>query len=188
MDLNTIDIKNKDDREKIFALIAQDLMKNDFIGLKKQSNRLLEFGLLKKSKEIVYVSCFAYVLYKTLTQPHIVKQRDWNMNKEQLLKRLDFIAKQELSEYIEIINKSYEEFKEREGELSRYIKNILNKAKIKQAAKLYSLGVSLKTAIMYTDADIIELQHYLHTSKEHDIIHFEETLSKKVKMLMNLIN
>jgi len=140
-------------------------------------------AVLKNNKNLVYLSYLPYMLYKLLTQPHIVKNRDWPQNRRLLLEAIETVQHSELPEYVDRVSRFGENFQKVDFEVFRYLKNTIEKSKVKQASKLYERGFSVKKAISFTDADILEFQHYLHHSKDHDLIMFQEEIPSKLKMI-----
>lgn len=187
MELTDLDINKIEDRKKVFDIIEQHLMRGNFIALKRISNDFIELSALQNNKNLVYASYVPYLIYKILTQPHIVKNHNWQKNKRILLDYLNSLENKELPEYVDSVSKFCEYFSNVDREIYKYLKNNLEKAKVKQAARLYSHGFSIKRAIAFTDADILEFQHYLHNNKEHDLINFQDEISEKVNELKKVL-
>jgi hypothetical protein len=86
-------------------------------------------------------------LYKLLTQPHIVKVKSWEENKKIILEGIDKIEKRDSSEYVSSVIEFKKLFLDKDMEMYRYIKNMIEKAKVKQASRMYSAGFNVKKAI-----------------------------------------
>jgi len=170
------------ERKKICDLIQQQILNENGIPLKKISNNIASEAILTNDKNLMYFSYLPYLLYKVLTQPHLLHSSQWRSNKKIILDYVDSLEAKELKSYIDDINYFVGMFKTIDRNLYYYIKNIFEKAKIKKASYCYEHGQSINQTLSLTDANRIELMHYLNNSK----INFEvgkDIISEKVAII-----
>ena len=139
--------------------------------LKKISNAAIEQAAMSEDRDMVSIPLISYCLYKLLSKEHMEKQESWNRFLENVDKDLDEaveiakrgeplvgILEKEIIHDIAQIDDSY----------GNYAKDIVYKARIKQASRIYAMGISLSTAIALTGADKMESYGYVGTTKIHD--------------------
>jgi hypothetical protein len=188
MELKDMNLGNFEDRKKVIDLIQQYFTSQKHIKLKQISNNLAEDGALAGNKELVYLSFIPYILYKILTQPHILHSSSWKLDKEKIQSRLDEMEKISHTEWIEEIRNFKSLFRNSNKEMYYYIKNMLQKARVKLAARIHESGFSVNKARELTDVDRISLQRYLAESKPHNRIRLEEQIKEKIGILNNVIS
>ncbi|MCD6523188.1 MAG: hypothetical protein J7K68_05590 [Candidatus Diapherotrites archaeon] len=145
--------------------------RRDITRLKEISNIAIEQAAMNEDKELVDLSLIAYALYKLLSKQHFKKKKEWKhfladvetdldeavkMSREGM--SLHGILEEDIIRDISEIDESY----------GNYVKDILHKARIKQASRVYALGMSLQKAIELTGADRLEVYNYIGTTRIHD--------------------
>jgi len=89
------------ERKKICDLIQQQILNENGIPLKKISNNIASEAILTNDKNLMYFSYLPYLLYKVLTQPHLLHSSQWRSNKKIILEEAkvkDLIFKKETKE------------------------------------------------------------------------------------------
>ncbi|MBN3036976.1 MAG: hypothetical protein JW834_00855 [Candidatus Diapherotrites archaeon] len=159
-------------------------VEDDIVGLKEISNEAIESVALVEDKDLVDISLIAYSLYKLISKPHYTEGRSWAMFVDDVLDDLDEvhalvragkdlhgILEEDIMRDIAIMDESY----------SNYLKDVLYKARIKQASRLYALGLSLNRAVALTGADKFKVAAYVGTTRIHDRP-FTQTKSVKERL------
>jgi len=153
------------ERKKNIDLMQQYLLNEQGLALKKISNNISAEGVMANSRPLIYFSYFPYILYKVLTQPHIIHSPKWVTDKRIILEYFDSIEKKDLGLFISEAYNFLDLFKESNRDLYYYMKNIFDKAKIKKASYCMEHGLSLNQALALTDANRTELIRYANISK-----------------------
>ena len=150
--------------------LSRYLAENNALKLKDLSNHLIEQAVTTKDKRVVDMSLIAYGLSKLASKPHLVETKKWSQFKAHVLKHLAEeikkpATKEHLGKILKCVVKDVTDF---DKEAGRYMIDIIQKARIKQASRVYAMGVSLSKAAEVTGADERELLRYIGTTKIHD--------------------
>ena len=140
-------------------------------ALKRLSNRAIEQAALTEDADLVNISLIAYALYKLVSKPHILKSEQW----KQFVEDVDG----DLQEAIELKGKSkpirellekdiISDIAEIDSAVGNYARDIVEKARVKQASRIYAMGLSLDKAISLTGADRFQLLQYIGSTVIHD--------------------
>ena len=156
--------------DKWLRKLSTYLEQNNSLMLKDLSNHLIEQAVTTKDKRVVSLSLIAYGLSKLASKPHLVETKRWGQFKAHILKHLQeeikkLETKEHLAELLESIIKDVTDFDKDAG---HYMFDIIQKARIKQASRVYAIGASLSKAAEVTDANERELLQYIGTTKIHD--------------------
>ncbi len=165
------EIKSEDimKKEKKLKSIEKAFKKDNPRKLRKISNQITEKAMITREKELIEMSIIAYALSKILRKPHYREEPGWNEFKEKIQKELEENTKKK-REMLENIKKIIKEFNEEAG---NYIEGVIDHGRKKQASRLYSLGLSLKSSVEITGTSQEKLLPYLGATripeKEHTL-------------------
>ncbi len=152
--------------------IMKAFQKNDLVKLRQLSNNLIEQASLESDDVLAQLSLISYSLQKLLSKPHIIKTEKWNKVKSTIMlslsKAVNHLKKKNLIGFKKELNAISEKVLEVDSSMGRYIANIYEKAKIKQASRAYAFGLSLMQARNLTGADEKELLSYIGATKIHE--------------------
>ena len=136
----------------------------DLPVLKKISNDAIETAAMTEDPGLVSLSLIAYALYKILSKPHFLDSERWAWFALEIDNHLaDAQAKK--AGFEEEIIKDIMRFDESVG---NYAFDIISQARIKQASRIYAMGLSMDKAIGLTGADRFEVLSYVGRTKIHD--------------------
>ena len=146
--------------------------KQSIIELKDISNDAIQLAALKSSHLLSEVSLIAYSLHKLLTKVHIAESGEWDALRDEIEKDLDsaleMIGKNDLKGFEKALHGVIGGIAAVDSELGNYVQGTYDKARIKQASRAYSFGISLSRAAELTGADKKELLQYIGATKMHD--------------------
>jgi hypothetical protein len=156
--------------DKWLKELSDYLEKDNVVGLKDLSNHLIEQAVTTKDKRVASLSLIAYGLSKLASKPHLVETKRWSQFKTHMLGHLEQeIKKPETKEHVEeILEDLIKEVTDFDKEAGNYIFDIIQKARIKQASRVYAMGASLSRAAEVTGASERDLLRYIGTTKIHD--------------------
>jgi len=178
-----INLANRKKYSELIELIQQELERESIVPLKRISNDIVGFCINKSDFSWLYLSVVTYVIYKTLSQNHIVTNKTWRNRKESILTFLDSIKGLEKEEIAKLNLRFITLFQNSDSELYNYFKNIEKKARLKVAARIYSSGYSTKKVNELINVDQMALQNYLSNAQIHNKA--EYLIRKKVSYLMS---
>jgi hypothetical protein len=144
--------------------------KNDAFELRKMSNDIIELAMTSEDSRIVDLSIIAYTLSKIVLKGHAVENPGWLKFKQTLLRhfkneqRRDDTTK-ELQHLLDDVLNHIIDFDQETG---NYAVSILDEVRIKQASRLYALGLSLSKSAELTKVNKEDLLNYIGTTKIHD--------------------
>lgn len=178
--VNLSDINNY---RKTIELIEQHLQREHILSLKKLSNDIIEYAVVKNDLKTLYLAVICYVLYKILAQTHIVKAKSWKTHKQTLLNFLDKIEYNDKNDLFNSYSQFKMLFKNVDSELQNYIYNISYKGKVKVGVRLYEMGFSYNKIAELLHVNFADLQEYASNSRPHK--ESEELINSKKKILLN---
>jgi hypothetical protein len=149
--------------DKYFAELIVDFENDREMELRELSNNSMESAAIRQDKRMVDISTVAYALAKLMSKPHLFKSDQWNRFKAHILQELR--AKKSMGEALKRIIEDVNSF---DIDLGNYVRDIIEKARIKQASRAYALGISLKQASELTGANFSSLLDYVGATKIHD--------------------
>jgi hypothetical protein len=155
--------------------IIQNISKEDPNIFKNLANKYLELAVKFKDKVYGKKAILCYCIYKILTKSHLKNHPMW--------KRIVSLIKSNY-DLDDILIKIYELDKD----YGYYVKNIVEKAKIKLASSAYALGLSsLKSAEIF-ETSLFELIPYIGKIKIHDEDRTNFGIKERLAVLLSRIN
>ncbi len=176
---------------KAISQVQSYLSAKRFVQMRKLADNFLDSALSQNDPLLIDLSLILYSLHKLC-----LKQEFKNKEKKELFlnqiesllsesltavqsKNLN-LAKKKLSKIFLIIEKY-------DSKLSYYMRNVIDKARIKYASKAYSKGMSLSKAVELTNADKTMVLDYIGATKAHEE-YLKPGLFEKTKQLLSLLN
>jgi len=132
------------------------------VDLRVVSNDMIDEAAVTQDKTFVTLSLIAYALSKIMSKPHLLKSDRWDGFKKHVIEHLSDGPKPVL---LDEVVQDVREFDEEEG---NYVTDIIDKARMKQASRVYALGLSLSQACELTGADMSLVSSYVGTTKIHE--------------------
>ena len=156
---------------KMLDKLRKSFRSKDIPALKRLSNQAIERAALTEDAYLVNISLIAYALSKLLSKQHILESDEWNKfvkdvdsDLEEAMamkgggKPLEGILERDIIQDITQIDAS----------LGNYVQDLITKSRIKQASRIYAMGLSLDKAISLTHADRFQLLTYIGSTVIHD--------------------
>ncbi|RLG21199.1 hypothetical protein DRN74_02925 [Candidatus Micrarchaeota archaeon] len=144
--------------------------KSEYLKLRDMSNDLLRDAILNEETQLIELSLLCYALYKIASKSNLRRRPEWEKFKKDmlhLLKRAEEKSQTReeldkvLREMLELTSSFYEN-------LGIYIDNVVEKARLKQAIRAYSMGLSLGQAAALTGVSKGRLLSMIGKTKIHD--------------------
>lgn len=162
-------IKEKEADSYLDDLITA-FSKNDSFWLRQLSNKLIEEAIIKDNKKLAKLSLISYALSKLTSKPHFTYLKNWKKFRKDLLilfatERQEEKTAEKLDALLENVISEIRSF---DTEANNYIRDAIEKAKIKQASRAYAFGLSLSKAAELTGADKSSLMDYVGSTTIHD--------------------
>jgi hypothetical protein len=152
---------------------AAAFSKRDSAALKEVSNEAIEQAGMVEDPDLVSISLITYALYKFLSKPHFKGEKEWEKFLEKVVSDLESarscLGEGGGSKCSKILETSViADISDFDSEFGNYAKDVIGKARLKQASRLYAIGFSLARSAEVTGADRIELARYVGETKIHD--------------------
>jgi len=153
--------------EKYLIKSINCLKNRDVKGLRKIAADATDDAAVEQHRETILISLIDYSLSKILSKLHYdMPESLVNGIMENMQKTIDSPDEEKLK-YLELIEKDIIGFDAQHG---NYENNIMDKARIKKAAKLYEKGLSLRQAADIAGASSSEVQDFVGKSKIYESI------------------
>jgi hypothetical protein len=151
--------------EKLFFKYINELIQSienkDVSNLKSTSKKLVELSIKYESKILAQLAILSYCLFKILTKPHLNQNPKWPRLRSYILSVLKNKQFENISDILVEVYKLDVDF-------GYFIRNIVDKAKLKLASEAYALGMSLSASANYFDVNLFDLTQYIGEIKIHD--------------------
>lgn len=149
------------------AMRSLDAFKErDTLELRRISNEALNEAAITQGREFILLSITDYALSKLLSKLHYQDIKGgFYRQVEKLLRKAGEVEGDDLTGALEEIVEQITRLDEAEG---HYEKNVIDKARTKEASKLYERGLSLKLSAKLTGADDSDVLDYVGKSRIHE--------------------
>jgi hypothetical protein len=162
------DIK-QEEKQELDALIVRSmeaLEKKDALAMRTISADANSLAAVEGHRELILLALVDYALSKIMSKVHYgAKDGDFYGKITGLLSEARTSSKEVCISKLEEIEDLVIKLDREEG---NYNRNIMDKARIKKASKLYEQGLSLRRASELTGADPVEVLDYVGGSKIHE--------------------
>lgn len=150
----------------------------DIIAIRELSNHTIHNASVFQDEDSISIAILTYSLSKIIER----KQGELNYNSIMaLLKDAgDYLTKNNVDSYREIIKKMFKFISTIDTKLKLYIEEVINQAQIKKGGKLYAHGISAARAAEILGISQWELMNYIGKTKIVD--RFEEELKVKNRL------
>lgn len=178
------------EREDIIQMLreARELLQIGKVNeLKDCSNKVIHSMTIYQDKYATNAAVIVYAISKTLERWKL-KQKEEELSafvKEmgEELERLVFsLERRELEEFLKECEKVKRRIAQTDSNFSEYVEEVLHKAKLKKASKVYEHGLSIGKAAEILGLSEWELMQYAGKTKVHDVDESRiKDLRKKLK-------
>lgn len=150
--------------------LAANLENENAFELRKLSNDLIEEAITSEDYRTVDMSLIAYALSKIMEKPHFVESKKWADFKKSLLShfREEETKERTIEDVPHLLNDVLKHLSDFDRDAGNYATNVIEQARVKQASRLYALGVSLSKAADMTHVGKTELLGYVGMTRIHD--------------------
>lgn len=175
---------------KLLFEIKDSLYREDYSSLRELSNKSLEQAAFEKDKYLVEISLISYSLQKILSKEHFKEDVRWRRFSKNIFKFLNKAIKgidsKNVNQFEQGLHRIEKEITAADQKLGNYLKNVYEKAKVKQASRAYAFGLSISLAAELTGANLTDLQDYVGATKIADEEKVFMPLKERVKFLRGL--
>ena len=174
------------------VLIGSALRNHDVRAMRKINNRCVEETALRFQQPTYNYALITYVLAKILSKPRYFKQgrgKELMSAVDKLLRSCEGFAK--VAEYDSLVaaqGKILASMEKMDDEDRRFVKGILQKAKLKTASTLYAQGISLGNASEIAGADKREILLYAGQTMMFDRLTEKKSMEQRMKELREIFS
>jgi hypothetical protein len=156
--------------DEYLELLVVNLENENAFELRKLSNNLIEAAMTSEDYRIVDMSLIAYAFSKIMEKPHFLENKNWPEFKKSMLYHLrtEEQKEQTIEDVPHLLSDVLKHLDEYYNEAGNYATNVIEQARVKQASRLYALGVSLSKAADITHVGKNELLSYIGMTRIHD--------------------
>lgn len=148
--------------EDCLKKLIKYIKEKNVMRLRELSNNAIEQVVLTENKNLVYISLISYAFSKLLSKPHLEKKQ-WQILQKHVMRELEKKEKLEL-----ILKEIIQDVSRFDISTGNYLLDLIEKARIKQASRIYAMGLSLGRAAYLTEVDKEQLLAYVGATKIHD--------------------
>lgn len=156
--------------DEYLDLILEYFEKDNSFQMRKLSNELIEEAMTTEDDRMVELSLITYTLSKLVLKSHFTEDENWPEFKKSVINHLTRekekpSTRQEVPHMLTDILKHIHDF---DREAGNYSMNIIEQVRVKQASRLYALGLSLSKSAELTKVGKKELLNYVGSTRIHD--------------------
>ena len=174
------------------VMIGSALRNHDVRAMRNIHDRCTEETALRFQQPTYNFALITYVLAKILSKPRYFKQgrgKGVLSSVDQLLRTCEGLAKgAQYDELVAAQGKMLTTIEKLDDEDRRFVKGILQKARLKLASTLYAQGISLGNASEITGADKRELLLYAGQTMMFDRLHEKKGMEQRMKELRDIFS
>jgi hypothetical protein len=159
--------------------------------MRKATSAILRSAVMDFSDEIYRLAVYSYVLSKILSKPRFMgrlyydKRREIESILSELASHAEKKRKKEFSSTLRNLEGAVRDVESRDA---RYIKNMVEKGRLKTAATLYAQGISLSRASKMTGVENQEIMDYAGKTRMFERMEGEDAdLKKRIKKARNML-
>jgi hypothetical protein len=143
--------------------------KRDVSALKDLSNKCIENAALTEDEGMVNLSLISYALSKLLSKPHFLQDPGWRKFESDISKDLESLLRNgKKPRPSKVLRDVIDDISGMDASLGYYVRDVVEKARIKQASRIYAMGLSLSKAAELTKADKFMVYEYIGETKVHE--------------------
>lgn len=158
---------------------------NDFTTIKNLSNQTINTASLTQDPDNIAVAVIIYSIGKIFEREHYKTLPNWNKFYSTLKLQLDKSIKDVENNDEEKFRQDFMQIRESinkiSGKLSKYIKNVFDKASINKASRIYEHGVSMEQTAKLLGITMFDLANYAGGQQQTDTKE-SQTLSAKQRI------
>ncbi len=170
----------KEDILNVLKEVIEALKKEDYAALSELSNHTIHDASIFQEDDPLTLAILIYALSKVISRS-IERRQACPSVAPSLQKAYDALQDDDDNAYRAVIKNMLREIGEMDAQLKMYIQEVVQKAKIKKASKLYEHGISIARTAELLGLSQWELQNYIGktvTDIPHDGMRVGERLRK----------
>jgi len=172
-------------RQDILIVLKQTLKAvkaKDPLKLKILSDQTIHNSSITQDPYSILTSVLTYTLSKVFERPRYQKYKTWNLFytnlQENLQSAINALEKNKIEQYDHAIHQLLQSINKLEHKFKKYIKEILQQAKISKASRIHEHGISAGRTAELLGISAWELMSYTGQTGIHDI---KESQTKDIK-------
>ncbi len=156
--------------DKYLAEVVKLIEEDDSFSLRVMSNKLVEESAFTDNKALFELALIAYAFSKLLRKQHFRELPGWDSFKKSMAYYLKKEIQKEstLESMQETLSQVLERIREFDEQAGNYAVDVVHHARVKQASRMYALGLSLSRACEIAGVSKAELIDYVGTTKIHE--------------------
>ncbi|RLG19430.1 hypothetical protein DRN67_02705 [Candidatus Micrarchaeota archaeon] len=171
--------------------LSDAMEEKDVHALRKLSNQCLDKVSLEEKHAFLKPAMIAYALAKVIAKPHYWKGRSQTVFFNEALKKFEraaAVAESDEGTALDLLEDVEKMLRALDVKDKRFVRDIMEKAKLKTASTLYAQGFSLDRAIEMTGADKRELIKYIGKTMMFDRTGSARSMEQRLKALREIIS
>lgn len=154
----------KEDIISVLTQVVDKIDKKEYSEIEELSNHVIHDASIFQDEDSISIAVLIYSIYKVLTK--------YSFNvyhiKKALLECINYLKKDDITSFRDKIRSIFRIVETIDKEFSSYVDEVINKAKIKKAVKIYDHGISLARAAEILNISQWELLNYLGNVREKE--------------------
>lgn len=173
----------------ILSRTIKALEKEDTAELKNLSDQTIHSASVYQHTDYILVAVIVYSLSKILERKNVLRIAQWSIFIKNINSFLTLcissLQQKKHAQFLKLLNKTKQRLEQESGDMRPLIKEVLRKASINKASKIYEHGISLAKTTKLLGISQWELSEYVG-SKETPQNYLNKTIDVKsrVKMAM----
>jgi hypothetical protein len=174
----------------LLSEIASAFKKRDQRKLRKINDKVLKGAVLEFNKQIYDVAVLSYVLSKLVSKPRYMRrelEEKMTAIDRVIADNVKIVSKMNEEEWISAFQSIEDRINDLDSEDPRFIRDMMDKGRLKVAATLYAQGLSLGLASEMTGMNKQDIQEYAGKTMMFDRVKEEQSIQERMKNARKLL-
>lgn len=159
-----IKIEEKKHILDILRQVRDAVQRKDYIKIKHLSNKFVHHSSIHQDADVISVAVIIYSLSKMLEREDYKKEKNWKQFYNDYLRTIKnmiiALEKSDHNKFHQEIEANRKLLSKLSGSLKANMKDVLNRAKINKASKIYEHGISMEKTAKILGITLWELAEY----------------------------
>lgn len=174
----------------LLSEIASAFKKRDQRKLRKINDKILKGAVLDFNKQVYDLAVLSYVLSKLVSKPRYMRREledKMTAIDKAILENVKKVSKMDESGWVSAFQGIEDRIKDLDSEDPRFIRDMMDKGRLKVAATLYAQGLSLGLASEMTGMNKQDIQEYAGKTMMFDRVKEEQSIQERMKNARKLL-
>ncbi|MEM3405982.1 MAG: hypothetical protein QW117_03370 [Candidatus Pacearchaeota archaeon] len=181
-------MEEKEHIMNIFKKTQKAIRKKDVLSLKELSNQTIHSASTNQDEVSITIAVIIYSISKIVERTNYKKYLEYEkvlfLIEMRIKKALDYLKNDKEGNFLYELKRIIKDLKSIEGNFKKNIEDILIKAKINKASKIYEHGISMEKTAKLLGISLFELAEYIGNTGTQDVnLNITLPIKERIKLI-----